>query len=304
MMAQAKKKPAEPEVVEVPTDLTTTEPSLPAEVNAGASVLAFLNEQADEQYEPGLLQWEIGRGTNSFSTQGFGSTEDLTGIVLAAEITRGLWSFGTDEEKADIEKWTDKGPICISRGSGGANGKIGKVLDDEAPQNVKDCLGAILDTDVICKPCKWNEWGSAIGGGRGKLCKENRRLLIYNPATHVPGFLSLPPSSIGNWKKYRAGFTSKHYSNALTKMTLTVMTRPNSNDKYSVVNFMVGKDPDGNAISIEMIMELVAPLSRKVSYDGQMMSEAEAMLSEFLNLSLDKDIDYPPNGETQKGDRF
>jgi len=69
---------------------------------------------------------------------------------------------------------------------------------------------------VSCAECKWNAWGSAPNGGKGKACKESRRLIML-PVSAVmqnappdsvkkaeAATCSIPVTSVKNWANYTA----------------------------------------------------------------------------------------------------
>lgn len=269
-------------------ELVVAGSNLPAEV--GESVLSYLDEKADEFYEPGFVVFQIGHQTGVFTAPGFGSVEGFIGVILAAELVRALWFSGTDAERKTAEGWTGGFPICSSRNNNGARGELPKALDKDTPDLVRAVIEPIINCDFQCQACQWNKFGSALRG-RGKLCKESRRLLIWSPKTGVPGVLSVPPSSIANWRQYRAGMQGKHFSRVVTNFSLQQVTA--GTNKYCVVNFSVAKDEDKNPMPVEP--EMVVALGRQVSYGGRDMMEAEALMAEFLNLSIEREIDYPDN---------
>ena len=75
--------------------------------------------------------------------------------------------------------------------------------DDLAPYQ-DECTKA-HHTD--CESCDFNEWESDPAGGRGKACKNTRRLAMItldqlgNPAADVV-YARLPVTSVANWSKY------------------------------------------------------------------------------------------------------
>lgn len=284
-------------------EIAVADSNLPAEV--GESVLAYLDEKADESYEPGFILFEIGHGTTSISSKSFGSTESLKAVVLSVEVVRALWFNGTDEEKSTAEGWTGGFPVCSSRNNNGANGLFPKPLDKETPDLVKAVMTPIIDCDFHCPECEWNKFGSALRG-RGKLCKESRRLLLWSPATEVTGVLSVPPSSIANWRQYRAGLQGKHFSRVVVDITLQPVKQ--GSISYSTVNFSPAKGEDGPML---VAGEMIAALGRNVTYGGKQMMEVEALVAEFLNLSIERAVDYPDNGSEgtpvaapEKGDDY
>lgn len=255
-------------------------------VKAGDSVLQFLADQAAQDYEPGFLTFKIGHGTTAITAVGFGTTEEVTAVILAAELVRALWGTGTDRDV--IEEWTGGAPLCASRGNFGSQGTLPKVLDDTAPTIVKEVLTPILDCEMRCAKCPWNQFGSATVG-KGKMCKESRRLLLWSAETNASGILSVPPSSIKNWKNYRAGLPGKNFSSVLTRITLQPVKM--GKIEWSTLQF---------AVAGSVTNEMVAPLGRVVTYKGQQMMEIEALLAEFSQLDLDVEVDYPRNGDSAK----
>lgn len=279
-MTEEKKPKAEITDIEVIKDVATDL------AEQGADVLAILNQQADRQYEPGLVQFKIVKETAQFTTPSSNdSFPQIVGIILACEIARSLWSTGTDEEQSLMDIWTNGRPICSSRNNNGAKGEFLKPLDDEAPQVLRDLCKIPLESDFICADCPYNEFGSR---DRGKMCKEMRRLLLWIPASRVTGVLSLPPSSIRNWQEYRASLSGKHFSNVITKIELEPKAR-SKKEKYSVAKFT----PEGSVSPIDL-----ADLGKMVTYQGREVKEVMALMMEFLNLALD--TDYDTNG-TENG---
>jgi hypothetical protein len=62
---------------------------------------------------------------------------------------------------------------------------------------------------TLCSDCPKNEWGSAAGGGKGKACKNTRRLMVVgaalletNLAEAQPYILSVSPTGLKHFDKY------------------------------------------------------------------------------------------------------
>ena len=90
-----------------------------------------------------------------------------------------------------------------------------------------------------CAECPQNQWGSSDKGGRGKACKNMRRLYILVEGSDMPLVMTLPPSSIAAWEKYKSaglGVQRKSPQEVVTEFSLTVQTNPQG-IKYSVVQF-------------------------------------------------------------------
>lgn len=124
--------------------------------------------------------------------------KDITGVILMSHACNAYWAgdFGSGE---------DKTPDCASM-----DGETGVVRE----------TGEML----ACKTCPYNQYGSADGGqGRGKACKNMRRLYILRPGDVLPMVLSLPPSALKAFDMYRTRLTlgMKRGHSVLTKISLT-----------------------------------------------------------------------------------
>ena len=118
--------------------------------------------------------------------------------------------------------WFPKGelnssPICSSNdGIIGINRQTGEYLN--------------------CMTCPNNEFGS---DGNGKLCKNMHKLYILAENCAVPITLSLPPTSLENWRNYvlsGVAVAEKEISEVVTEFSLSGETSQTGN-KYSVLNF-------------------------------------------------------------------
>lgn len=94
-----------------------------------------------------------------------------------------------------------------------------------------------------CADCPRNEFGSAAKGS-GKACKNMHRLYMLTEGSPVPLLVTLPPTSVKNFKTYRLATLAANRlkpHEAVTELTLTPMVSK-SNQKYSTVKFkMLGK---------------------------------------------------------------
>jgi len=107
-----------------------------------------------------------------------------------------------------------------------------------SPDGVKglDLLsGEIKD----CASCPNNQWGSGNGGRRGKACKNMRRLYILVEGSNIPIVMTLPPTSIAAWEKYKSvvlGVQRYTPYDVVTEFSLSVAVN-GAGTKYSVVSF-------------------------------------------------------------------
>ena len=77
---------------------------------------------------------------------------------------------------------------------------MAKKLEDLKPS--PNCADPQHET---CEGCQWNEWGSAPGGGRGKACKNQVRIVIAPPdakSDTPPWSIDLAPSSVSAFTNF------------------------------------------------------------------------------------------------------
>ena len=116
-------------------------------------------------------------GSTSFDVPTAESTtseKSLQGVVMHAQRRRVYWASNEPREGNPPDCYSDDGEF----GAGEPGGS--------------------------CKTCPHNQWGSALGGGRGKSCKEMLQLYILRDGEALPVTISLPPSSLGVYHKYVA----------------------------------------------------------------------------------------------------
>ena len=84
-----------------------------------------------------------------------------------------------------------KPPVCWALGR--------KVSEVAASKNAPEPQG------TLCKDCEQNAWESDPGGGKGKACKNTRRLLVVPlnaTADSSPWILSCSPTALKHFDKY------------------------------------------------------------------------------------------------------
>jgi hypothetical protein len=111
-------------------------------------------------------------------------------------------------------------PICSS-----VDGYIGNELATGETRN--------------CTECPNNQWGSSSKDGRGKACKNMRRLFILAEDSDMPIVLTLPPTSIAGWDKYKSAVLGvQRYSPQEVVTEFSLDTNVNAQGiKYCVVKF-------------------------------------------------------------------
>ena len=93
-----------------------------------------------------------------------------------------------------------------------------------------------------CANCPLNKYGSA-DDGKGKKCKNLRRIYILRSGEILPLLVTLPPTSIRNFSDYiskRIVTKGMKACDVVTKMTLTV-EKSSSGIKYSKVQFAIAR---------------------------------------------------------------
>jgi hypothetical protein len=115
---------------------------------------------------------------------------------------------------------------------------IGRVIDDMAPS-----ANAPTQQDESCGDCAFNQWGSATNGGKGKACKNTRKLLVVpadaegdNVQQYV---LNVSPSGIKHYDKYidMLASSGKHPIQVVTAISF------DANEAYPSLRFAV-KEPN------------------------------------------------------------
>ena len=99
-------------------------------------------------------------------------------------------------------------------------------------------IGIEGGVEHVCADCPFNRFGTAKNGtGTGKACKNMIRLYMMVEGSPIPIVLSLPPTSIEEWRNYRLGVLGprqlKPYE-VVTELSLTVKSN-RAGDQYAIV---------------------------------------------------------------------
>lgn len=94
-----------------------------------------------------------------------------------------------------------------------------------------------------CASCPMFEWGSDPNGGRGKACKERRRMaMIPADGASEMVLLSIPPTSLKNWANHVArvvATTGMSTAGVVTKIKVV----PSAKNQFEVTFAVVGNVP-------------------------------------------------------------
>ena len=126
--------------------------------------------------------------------------QTIEGVIMLSHKSNGLWSkpFGSGDSKV---------PDCSS-----IDGVYGTVTETGETGEI-----------VECASCPCNAFGSAKGGeGRGKACKNMRRLYIMRRGDIFPMVLTLPPTALSAYDSYRTKVMlgRKKMANVMTRISL------------------------------------------------------------------------------------
>lgn len=124
------------------------------------------------------LRFSVEHRTRNFASPDGQTMRTIKGVIMKSQINRGYWKAGNPK------------PVCTS-----ADGIKGT-----------DAAG----NERVCARCPKNKYGTAkridengqVVPGKGKACKEMRRLLVLPNGFELPIILSVPPSSLKRFDEY------------------------------------------------------------------------------------------------------
>ena len=147
-------------------------------------------------------------------------------IKIAAGGVNIFQVFEPGEEEA-VPAQTIEGVIMLSHKSNGLWSKPFGSGDSKVPDcsSIDGVYGTVTETGegVECASCPCNAFGSAKGGeGRGKACKNMRRLYIMRRGDIFPMVLTLPPTALSAYDSYRTKVMlgRKKMANVMTRISL------------------------------------------------------------------------------------
>jgi hypothetical protein len=186
------------------------------------------------------------------------TAKGFTAVVAISQKIRGYWP----------EAGTGQAPVCSS--PDGSRGFFDNAISDErfrAAITAPHPHPAIVLMDqnkpspdfFDCATCPLNQWGSEHqrrAGGKGKGCKEMRRLLLLIDGWALPAILALPPTSIRVWDNFCSSLQSKKsaYFAVKTKFALD-SAKAQGGETYNVVQVSVDS-PIKDVDSLKLISEI------------------------------------------------
>ena len=174
----------------------------------------------------------------------------IEGIILLTHRCNAWWDRENEQE--------GNRPACSS-------------LDD-----VKPLASSPKVQSAQCATCPLNQFGSDVGEngarGKGKACKNMRRIYILMDGHEFPYLISLSPTSLKAAKRYLTQLADRkrHVATVFTRITLDKQT--SGSNVYSVAEFEAIKDIDDLATltTIAKLRKQVEQIAR-----GQAITGAE-----------------------------
>lgn len=124
----------------------------------------------------------------------------FVGVILESAFLNALYQEKLDGKKYDPDN--SQPPICFS-------------VSVDAENGLKPHANSSKPQAGNCEECPQNKWGSDPEG-KGKMCGNRRRMAVIlieegqDLSADNVVVLTLPPTSIGNWKKYYQGLLAIH----------------------------------------------------------------------------------------------
>lgn len=198
----------------------------------------------------GGLAWEVTDEDGNSD-----SVKELVGIILDHHPANGYWK----------EKFSGKNqpPDCSSM-----DGITG--TDNQGKQR-------------SCATCPMNQFGSDPEGGNGKACKNMHRVYLVREGEVFPLLITLPPTSLGNFKDFVRRLTNK-----LKKLTTVVSKVTLEKDKN-----------DGGIVYSKAVFSRLGDLDKAVAHQ---MSEHAKVLKPYLRQIKLTDEDYNAPAQGNDGD--
>lgn len=173
----------------------------------------------------GGIAFEVQQGGDPNDTD---SVKEITGVVCFTHRMNAYWptAYGSGEDGSQL-------PTCSSMdGKTGLNTESGEIIN--------------------CDTCPLNQYGTDIKGGKGKACKNMRRIYIICDNDPVPYLLTVPPTSIKDVNKQLTRILSAGipYTNMIMRFKLEKTKNANGVAYSKVIVEKAGPLPAGAAATI------------------------------------------------------
>jgi len=175
------------------------------------------------------LRFTVEHRTRNFAGPDGQTMRTVKGVILKSQINRGYWKPGNSK------------PVCTS--SDGIKG-----VD-------------VNGVERQCAKCPKNKYGTAtridengqVVPGKGKACKEMRRLLVLPDGFELPIILSVPPSSLKRFDEYASSLRMRKVPLVGVETTIRLEEASANGMSFARLAFEAG-----NAVPRERFAQLVA----------------------------------------------
>jgi hypothetical protein len=188
----------------------------------------------------GGTTWEV---PDLLAEGGSISTKNLEGVIIYFSDGNGYWDKPYDGNNTP--------PVCVS--------EDGLVGISEMPGLGGDC-----------STCPLNQFGSEIKPdgtkGKGKACKNMRRLFMVRQGNILPLLLVVPPTSLKAIRQYflRLAGAGVPYYGVTTKLTLTKAKSDGGIDYAEIVPALGAQLGPEEAAKIKQFKEAITPALKRV----------------------------------------
>jgi len=139
-----------------------------------------------EGVEAQLPQIKILHQAEMFLLPDGSKVQTFTGVIIDMNRTNAYWIKSYENGSTDL-------PDCFS---------LNGVTPDMSSQDIQSESGSCVD-------CPMNQFGSCSSGGKGKACRNNKRVHVLVGGSMMPMRLTSPPTSIKSIDLYVSLLTSQ-----------------------------------------------------------------------------------------------
>lgn len=271
-------------------DLVERKETLPA--NISEEFYQELVEETKESIDAQLPTIKIAPGGVNLFQKDDDTLKKLDCIILSSAKANAMW-VPTEEPMRSafltlFDDWEPEEsdlPICSS-----FDGKISnhRVITTSVPG--RHVFGHCLD-------CFFNEFKSDLRGGKGKACKNGRRLLILLSGSTIPNILMIPPTSIKAFDRYATSLLELKLALPIVYTTIELEKQTNeagqpySTAKFTMVEGLSDEDVLKSRELRKQYMELIKSQIQREEFEGS-NGQTEAVDVEVEEESKDEDLPF------------
>ena len=218
-----------------------------------AAILAEMQDESNA-YDPQFPRIKVAPGGIGQFLVGEDTAKSFTGVVVISRKIRGYWP----------DSGTGAPPLCSS--PDGAHGLFNSDAPDTdyaaAMKTKFPHRGVVMLTENLplpthfdCASCPLSQWGSEHqrrgGAGKGKACKEMRRLLVLVDGFAMPAIFNLPPTSIRAWDSFASGLAARRSAYFAVKVKFELdSAKATGGETYNVVKVSLAGALDAGQVGM------------------------------------------------------